>query len=408
MVNNALKKIMIGFLSMLVIFTAFAAVNADQSLFIIEDVDIDDPYHPGDIMSVDITLENNHQSKDVEDIKVRVWIEDDDNDKITNKVRYDIKRIANDREKDFCIDIQVPKDAVDDDDYTLHITAEGEWDGKENVEAREWVEEFEVEQANHKLNIESVKLYTNHVFSGETVDVAIDVANTGKEDESNVNVKVEIPEINAEKTVSLLNTIGSGYDYTTYLTLEIPDAESGVYTLVAKVYNANTGDIYEQDIVVEKVTVMQNTDGSAPITTSAAVAQTIAQGKGSIFSIQVANNANTAKAFTFGVGGIADWATGRVDPGQLVIGPGESELVQVYVMPNQAGEHTFTLFVKEDGVVTAANQVKVDVAGSVADTQEFSEMQNVFAFLILVFIVVTAGFLYKHRNNDKKSKQVYY
>ena len=77
-----------------------------------------------------------------------------------------------------------------------------------------------------------------------------------------------------------------------------------------------------------------------------------------------------------------------------------------YVLPTEAGEHSFTLFVKEDGSVTAASQVDVNVAGEVSTTEEFGNMQNIFAFLIVVFVVIVGGYLYGKK--DVGGKKVYY
>jgi len=263
------------------------------------------------------------------------------------------------------------------------------------------------------LYIESVELSTDHVVVGETLDVAIKIANNGREDESNIKIKVEIPEIGAEKTVSILNTLGSGYDYTAYLTLEIPEADAGIYTFVAKVYNVETGDTYEQDIVVEEAELVvveePATGASVSLPAMGTITQTIEAGKGSIFSIEVKNNEDVAKTFDFVVGGVTDWATARVDPSQLTIGPGETEMVYVYVLPTDTGEHAFTLYVKENGITVAANQIKVNVVGGVAETETVSNLGNFFAFLVLVFVLVVAGYLYKKEQfGGKGAKQIYY
>ncbi|MBD3262911.1 putative S-layer protein [Candidatus Woesearchaeota archaeon] len=416
MANNALKKITIGLFSLLLVFGLFGAASAleldanEPALFVIDDVNYDDPYAPGETIPVEIELENladKDTGDDIEDITVEVWIEDDMGEEITDKVEYKIKQITQDDYAEFTVDVPVPIDAVTDEDYTLHVTAEGEWEETGNDVSDSWTDKLEIEQPEHGLYVEDVRLSREKAFSGETVDVAVEVANIGEEDESNVKVKVEIPEIGATKTISLLNTIGSGYDYTTYLTLDIPEADSGVYTLEVKVYNEDAGDVYEQDIVVEEAEVIEEETVTETPTTTSSITQTISVGQGSVFSIQVSNNLNIAKTYEFDVGGVADWATARVDPARMIIGPGDSAKIYVYVNPTEAGEHTFTLFVKENGAVIAANQMNVNVADGFVDTGESSDMQTVFGFLILVFTILIAGYIYKHRESEK-GKQVYY
>lgn len=405
--KNALKKIAVGLFSLLLVLGVFASAGiADGKLFVIEDVDFDDPFAPGDIIPVEITLENLAENDDVEDITVKVWIEDDEDERITDYVKHNIKRIHQDDEKEFTVYVSIPIDAVEDDDYTLHVTAEGEWNGETDV-SDEVVSLLEIEQPEHSLHISDVRLSTDNVMSGETVDVAVKVANIGEEDETNIKIKVEIPEIGAVKTVSLLNTLGAGYDYTAYLTLDVPQAESGIYTLVAKAYNEDAGATYERDVMVELAQVVVDESTGTAVSTTSQITQTIAVGKGSIFSIEVRNNANIPKTFDLAVGGVADWGTARVDPLQLTLGPGEADMAYVHVMPTEAGTHAFTLFVKDNGATIAANQINVNVVGGIANPETFGDMHNIFAFMLVVFIVIVAGYLYKKENSGNK-KQVYY
>lgn len=404
-----LKKIAFGLFSLLLVLGVFAAAGvADEKLFVIDDVDYDDPYAPGDVIPVEITLENLAVSNDVEDIVVRAWLEDDIGDRIVDKVRYDIKRMHQDDEKEFTVYVPIPADTLEDT-YTLRVTAEAEWEETGEDVSDSWAGELEIEQPEHGLYVETVQLSTDHIIAGETLDVAVGVANNGQEDESNIKIKAEIPEIGAEKTIALLNTLGAGYDYTAYLTLDVPEADAGIYTFTAKVYNTNTGDVYEQDIVMETAEVVVDNGAAVSVPVTGLATQTIEAGKGSIFSIQVKNNENVVKTYDLVVGGAADWASTRVDPTQVNLGPGESEIVYVYVLPTDTGEHAFTMYVKEGGATIAANQVKVHVAGGVTDTETVSSLKNFFAFLVLVFILITAGYLYKKDQvGGKKSKQIYY
>lgn len=409
--KNTWKKLAFGLFSLLLVLGIFGAAPAaaESKLFVISDVDYDDPVAPGDVLPVEIELEN-LGSDDLKDILVKVWIEDDEGERIGNKVKYDINRLGdvetNYNSKEFDINVPIPDNAVEDM-YTLHVTAEAEWEATDDKVEDYWISPLEIEQQEHGIYIKNVKLSTDNVIAGEQLDVAVTILNNGQEDQSNIRIKAEISEIGAEKTVAMLNTLGAGYDYTAYLTVDVPSADSGIYTFTVKAYNANAGDTYEQDILMEEV-VFVTDDGEAvvDVPVTGAVTQTIEAGQGSIFSIEVKNNANTPKTFDLVVGGAADWATTRIDPTQLTLGPGESEIVYVYVLPTDTGEHAFTLYVKEGGATIAANQVKVNVGGY-ADTETVTSLKNFFAFLVLVFIVVTAGYLYR-KELLGKGKKVYY
>ena len=74
--------------------------------------------------------------------------------------------------------------------------------------------------------------------------------------------------------------------------------------------------------------------------------------------------------------------------------------------PEVVGNQKTLSVLEEDGSVTAASQVDVNVAGEVSTTEEFGNMQNIFAFLILVFVVIVGGYLYGKK--DVGGKKVYY
>lgn len=384
---NPIKAILAILLIGLLGISAAPVLAADNEnlftdLFTI-DADYKDGVAPGSIVPVEITLENLDEKYDVEDITVKVTLYDG-SDKIV-KYRYDVNHVSQDNEKTETIDLELPVD-LDEGDYKLVAEAKGEWEDAGNDAEAYFEDEFEVEKEDDSLAITDVDLNSNTLASGDSLDVAVTVLNNGKEDAENIKIKISVPKLDTEKSVTLLDEVRDGNEYTAYLALMLPEAEDGIYTLKVSAYNEFADASYEQDITIENAKVVEEiTDVVVPTTV-----QEIPNGKKSIFSLDVANNENTPKTLTLIVGGTGDWATAKIDPATLELDAGESQTVQVYLTPKEAGEHSFTVYVKEAGKTISATEINTEVVG--ASTNTIYSL-----FILLVFVLISCFIYLRHK-----------
>ena len=407
--NNFVKQI----LAVLVVGLMLATpVIATDSNFAISDVSFDDPVAPGQNLAVTVTLENsaltdNALTDNVHDITVKAWLENSKHELVGTRSSQDIVKVHPDTEKDLTFNIAVPSD-TDAGTYTLQVTAKGEWENADQQVSVSWNGPVEVEQAEHGFAIQDVQLSANSLSAGDALDVAVTVLNNGQNDESGITVKAAIPELGVEQSIKLIKPIAENDQVTQYLTLQLPEkVKDGLYTVKVTVYNDKAGASAQKDLAVENAAVVAKPTGA--VTQPALGVQTIQAGKGAIFSMQVANNANTAKTFGFTVGGAGDWASNvRVDPTVLTLGAGESETVQVHMIPTESGEHSFTLFVSDGSTTIAGQQVKVAVSGGLAGS-EGSVGQNLI--ILLIFVLIAAFAYWKYQTGETvgtAKKQIYY
>ncbi len=404
--NNFMKQVLAFLIAGIMLATPVAATESNK--FAISDVSFEDPVAPGQTLTATVTLDNTALTDDVKDITVKAWIEDSNGDLVGTKVSMDVVQLHQDCDKDVTVNIAVPSN-TDADTYTLYVTAKGEWEDANTEVSASWNGPVEVEQAEHGLAIENVKLSANTLSAGDSVDVAITVLNNGNNDENGVVIKAAIPELGVEKSVKLINTLGQYAETTQYITLQLPEkVQDGLYTVKVTVYNDQAGTSANADFVVENAVVAKP---SGAITQPATGVQTIEAGKGVVFSMQIANNAQTAKTFSFTVGGASDWTSNvRVDPAVISLGAGESETVQIHMIPTQAGEHSFTLFVSDGATTIAGQQVKVAVTGNALGT-DTDAGQSLVVLLIFVLVAAFAYWRYQtggFEGSTKKLKQIYY
>jgi uncharacterized membrane protein len=266
----------------------------------------------------------------------------------------------------------------------------------------------------HSLFIQKVRY--DEIVAGETTDIAITILNNGEEDEVDVNLEVEIPELNYLKKIRLLNPLTYGNEYTAYMALDIPDAGEGIYTLNIRAYNDEASADYEKDLIMEparqiagakKVKISINDFIPGFFKQEQDGTQTVVAGKPSVFSMSVQNNQKATKTYEFALSEI-NWAESvRLDPRRVTLESGESMTVNIHLIPDEdAGEtsKTFILQILEDGELVSTSRINVDV------TQGFgpinSNLSYVFAGLILVLAVLAAGWSWKQTNGNKTGKKV--
>ena len=368
----------------------------------------DDNVAPGAKLEIEFDLENT-AAKDYKDVVVTAQIEGKDDTKVTK----DFGTIAGGSVRESRkITVQVPDD-LKDGSYNVLLKAKGKLSGTGTRTAQAEIP-FTVEQEDYSAYVDEVTLSSEKLIAGTSVDVAVKLINNGKNDLEDLKLTVEVPEVYAKQSIRI-QSIEQDNEKLIYLTLNIPeDASSGIYTLKVTAVNAEASALYTQNIEVTKVApkVVENKDKVTPTTVSM---PSIKQGQGAVVSLEVTNNGDARKTYSVVLGGVADWtSSARGEPEAVALNAGDSKTVQVYVLPKEAGDRSFTLYVKDGAELVSAVQVNVKVAASQASAGTVATPQInaswMFAGLVLLVAVVAGVLLYRKENGGQKkqSSSVYY
>jgi hypothetical protein len=229
---------------------------------LVHDFNFDDEVAPGSTQTFDLELQNN-ATYDAEDVIATIIIHDiaADNDDLETDIDFGQIDIG-DKQKE-SVDIVIPQDA-DDKLYTVSIDLK--WkdaDGNKytgSASNADW--KMEVVKQKHQISITSVQLDDTKYLPEDTVQVAVNLLNTGANDE-NVYVKAtsDIGVMVAGATVKLKEGDAS----TQYLSFIVPeDTKAGKYFVVV---NANYGSYSASKSIVLEIASTEAPTTVAVVTT---------------------------------------------------------------------------------------------------------------------------------------------
>ncbi|NQU78457.1 hypothetical protein HQ545_01685 [Candidatus Woesearchaeota archaeon] len=178
------------FMFIMIIFSATAMASELEIQDI--DIEIDGNHKSGSVIKVgpeskvefSITVENNLDEDDMENVYVTIEIQsiDDDGD---IEEESDERDIREGDDKKFDITIDVPLRLETDESYDVTITAQGE---SSNGTDYEDIETYEIliDKERHELRFIETSLSSETVNCGETSILRLEIINTGEEDEDAV------------------------------------------------------------------------------------------------------------------------------------------------------------------------------------------------------------------------------
>ena len=373
---------------------AFAADPAEASSFVISDVDYDDPVSPGNTVEVTVTLANMDLTQDIESVEVKVWLMDYFGARVTNKVMISGFQIQQDSDTDKVLKIALPSD-LEEGEYTLRVEASGRWEKsgqKETIIADNLIE---AEQLDDSLFVSELRFTKESYKSSDTVDAAVTVMNNGKEDLESVQVTIAVPELDIVKSLTLFGTLFSGAEQTVYLTFQLPEDASGIFTMKATAANGLATSTASKVLVVADA---QETIDTSKVS-NAQLSKELVVGKDEIISMQVANKGTVTKSYSVST----DSDNGlevMVEPQSFSLAPGQSRNVLVHLTATETGTSNAEVTVVEGN--TAVSAVSIDTTA----TQGFT--QNTGLFMLAVLIIAGIVLYMQYRNPEAEKKTLYY
>lgn len=386
---------------------------ADDNSLIVDNFDVTDKTGddaellPGDEIKVEFDV-SNEITTDMNDVRVRVWIEDDAGERISDRIDTEKFNVEGKTTETKDVTLKVPVDAKDGKHYVVFEATGQDDDGNDVYDLT--FESIDVERNAHNLLIESVTFNPEMPICGSSVEIAVKVANIGTSDEDDAYVTIKNTKlgIDYKSDVFEVQDSGSDADYTVRAVVDIPkSAGEDLYPLDVKV-TFNEGD------TISKIVDMAASCGAASDDVALNTASTfadVAAGQTVKFVVEVENNGATAADFTLSATNVQDWAIVTIEPGDVSVDAGKSIPVNVYITPKTTaalGAHTATLSVESGGEVVATKDFTITVESKTPTVTGFVTGLNVGGsdsttfLLILVGIVLVAGFAFISRGRNAK------
>lgn len=237
---------------------------------LVDNVDVERNYAPGDSVTVEVGLDNSlATSADFTDVSVEAWITDASGDRVEDRQDSSEFNLNNDEEETLSFTFGLPSDA-DEGIYTIHLSV----DSDQGVLDLDSSETFDVERADHSLYFNSVA-FDSTANAGESVDFAVSLYNNGLNDEDNVRTSVTVSGVGVSQT-SGNYVVEEDQDTIRYFTLSLPSTMgTGTYQITLHAWNGDVDVSETYDLVVAGVAAPaeapEEADDSASIITTTVV-----------------------------------------------------------------------------------------------------------------------------------------
>ncbi len=421
--NKNFKALSIGIILLVGLLGLTAFVNANSDLYDITQVKVNGVVMSSsssvsieldDTTNVEVYLEGTGNSttcpgadvKDCDiDVQVKVWIggyEYDDIEDTTSEFTIEpgvsYKKTLN---------LEIPNDLdVEDNKYTLYV----EVYDSDDVE-RESYSLF-AEKPSHSLKIMDV-LYDGSLNANDLTTVEVRVENLGDKKEEDIKVEASLEGL--DSSVEYIDELASVEEDnedeessdSAILTLSIPEGtETGYYDLTITVtYNRG----YDSEEETYKIWVNGiDTKNSSEETSSSEAKTTISlsstsvngiEGKESTFSLTFTNSGSSTQTYTVSVNGEDQWASSKVSPSSLIVNAGESQEIQVTLIPNDNTKGTQSFSVQ---ILDVNGNLVKDISMNMSIVKDSSFFGNTssalkVAFIILIVLIIIVGLIVAFR-----------
>jgi len=154
----------------------------------VKEPDTGDDYKPGDIIDIEVDIDNIGTSNVRTQVEVFLY----DEDTVIESTSSSTENIEEGEDETFILSIKIPTDSRDiseDENYRLYIKAFD--DDNEDEECIQDSVSLDIKLEKHDIKIEeSSRLLPSTAYCGETVTLIVDVTNVGEKDED-VTLSVE-------------------------------------------------------------------------------------------------------------------------------------------------------------------------------------------------------------------------
>ncbi len=217
----------------------------------IKDPDERDDFKIGDLIKIKVDVENS--ADEDQDVIVEASLYNiDEDDEMENDESND-EEINEDDNEIFNLEIEVPDDFDDGDDYLIYVKAYEE--KNEDEQCDEKIVEIKLEREKHDVIIKDMEITPLTIRSGKNLNVFVDIENIGSSDEDvYVTLKNDALEIFEKSETFELEEQGEDDFFTQGFFVRIPDNTlEGEYSLIIEaVFDG------EEDTRTETISVLRS------------------------------------------------------------------------------------------------------------------------------------------------------
>jgi hypothetical protein len=191
-----------------------------------------------DVNDIEVEISNEY-TEDMEDVEVTIEILDVDDDDLDEDA--DDQDIDAGDSEDFEVEFDLSDEDIDEEEYTIRVTVEGEADDGTKHQAT-LEKKVDVDIEKHKVIISRTSLGANTMQCVRQNNVRVTIENVGQKDEDELDLFVKNTALGLELRKTSLNldkfSDSDNEDtYTFYLDLE--DANAGTYPIIVELYLDN-------------------------------------------------------------------------------------------------------------------------------------------------------------------------
>ncbi len=203
----------------------------------------------------------NEYTRDMDDVVVTVKILDVDSDDLEEE--SDSFEVKNGKSEETTLTFDLAGETLDEEDYTVEITVEGEADDGSEHQAVE-SKNVNVQRERHKVIFKRIAASATTLQCLRQTAVDVDVENVGKNDEDDVEIRFKNGALNineVRKDISLDKYSDSDNDYQTTFTADLEKAQAGSYPFTLEVStDGKVTDTETVTIVVEECLTTKRTE----------------------------------------------------------------------------------------------------------------------------------------------------
>ena len=346
----------------------------------------------GDVDSVVPVRVTFDADEDMDDVKVKIYMEGHRDDVSASTNRFDIEEGVTYTK---LLKLKLPSDADDlSEEYTLYVEIISKNDRTE--------EEYTISMQRESYTFEILSVdYSSKVSAGEIFPVSVVVKNNGynRMDDNYVIVSIPVLGISTRGYIGdLIPTEDCEDDYCDYeedsayktVYLKIPEnIKASVYEMTIEIYNEDSET---------SVTRLINVDDSDSMVLAAVKNKDLNAGETVTYDLIIVNSADDVKVFNLNAvsGDVLDVSV----PSVVTVGPDTSETISVTVSADNnaaVGTYTFSVEVNGKQVILGANVVKANASTSVV---------ALTVILVIIFVALLAVLVVLLTRKEKPTEEV--
>jgi len=403
-----MKKLYGLFSILLLVLAAMPLVIADSDNYQIDKIEIDGIstdgvvyLERGEKASVAVWFSgvddgDEDAAETTDSVRLKVWISGYEYGDIEDET--EIFQIIEGNNYRKVLRLEIPEDIDASQEYTLHVRLSDKVGYVENEY------NVRIEEQRHNLQIMDVIFNPDlEIEAGKTLFASVRVENLGYKDESDIKVMVSVPELGLSTrtyidelvTEENENEDEKNSGSTEDLFLRIPEYANGAYDLKVTVeYDRGHKTIEKTYTLIVKGKEVKE---EGVVVTLDKQGAKIARGQGAVYKLMFTNLGQESIELSLVMDDVSGWASARVDPKSLLIGPEETGEMFIYVSANEnaeLGTHTFGVDVKVDGSVVKHYNIESEVtAPQKVDTWKNLRTGLEIGFIVLLIILVILGLI---------------